>query len=144
MRRPAVHPDMRLWLCTVAFAFAFAALAGCSAFGGAGQVGVLSTVGSPASLHVENRGGPALSIRVNGAEVLQLPCNDARDITPGVNGVPPLPWIVTVARVQSDVVVATQPIADLPQWYLQIGESSLGFGKSAPSGPAAPSCGPGD
>jgi hypothetical protein len=100
--------------------------------------------GSQAVLSVENRGGPALSIRVNGAEVLQLTCNDARLIEPGVNGVPPLPWTVTVARIRNDVLVATQPIADLPEWYLQIGDASLGFGKTPPAGPAGPSCPPGE
>jgi len=116
-------------------------VAGCSLFGSPSPVGVPEP-GTQAVLSVENRGGPELSIRVNGVEVLQLPCNDARIIEPGVNGLPPLPWTVTVARRKGDVIIATQPISRLPQWYLQIGDTSLGFGETPPQGPAGPSCGP--
>jgi hypothetical protein len=120
---------------------ALLSLGGCSLFASPAPVGVPGPA-NPAVLSVENRGGPLLSVRVNGAEVLKLPCDDARTIEPGVNGVPRLPWIVTVARVDGNVVVATQPIADLPQWYVQIGDSSLGFGTRPVQGPPGPSCGP--
>lgn len=117
------------------------ALAGCSRAGSPSPVAVPQP-GVQDVLSVENRGGPALSVRVNGVEVLQLPCDDSRTIEPGVNGLPPLPWTVTVARRTGDVIVATQAISTLPQWYLQIGDTSLGFGRTPPSGPAGPSCGP--
>lgn len=109
-------------------------LAGCSLV--ASPTPTLVTVTPPAVLTVENRGGPALSIRIDGIEVLQLPCDDTREITPGLDGVPPLPWTVTVARIKGDVFLATQPIANLPEWYLQIGDASMGFGTSPPIGPA--------
>ena len=95
-------------------------------------------------LSVENRGGPALSVRIDDIEVLQLPCDGSRQIAPGVNGVPRLPWSsVTIARVRDDVVVASQAIADLPVWYVQLGGQSLGFSKNPVAGPPGPSCPPG-
>ena len=125
----------------MALLIAAVSVAGCSLIGGPSTV-VLSTVGQPVALSVENRGGPTLSVRIDGAEVLQLPCNDTREISPGVDGIPQLPWVVTVARLRDDVVVSTEQISVLPQWYLQIGDSALGFGRTPPLGPAGPTCGP--
>lgn len=92
--------------------------------------------GFPPVLSVENRGGPTLVVSVNESEVATIECNDASTLTPGQAGLPELPWTLSIVRKQGALPVFTGQITALPQWYLQIGETSLGLGTTPPIGPA--------
>jgi hypothetical protein len=100
------------------------------------------TVTMSVALQFENRGGPDLEVSVNGHQILAIPCNSAPTLVPGVNGVPQLPWDVSVSTASGGVVVYTARITTLPAWFLQIGNDVLGIGTSPPSGPAGPTCPP--
>jgi hypothetical protein len=102
-------------------ALAIVVLAGCSI----GASPAPPTI--PPTLTVDNRGGPTLSIRVNGEEVVQLACGQTREIAPGIDGIPSLPWTVTVARLSDDSLLETESIADLPEYFVQNSDATLPF-----------------
>jgi hypothetical protein len=93
-------------------------------------------------LYVENRGGPAFVIRLDGAAGLTVDCDANPTLTPGRGGIPDLPWAMEVTRQRDGVVIFSGQVSHLPQWYVQIGDSVLGLNASAVSGPAGPSCPP--
>lgn len=97
---------------------------------------VLLGSGWPPVLSLENRGGPTLVVQVNGAEVATIECNDTSTLTPGKGGMPQLPWALTIVRQLDAAPVFAGQITTLPQWYLQIGGTSLGLGSTPPIGPA--------
>jgi len=109
-------------------------LAGCSVFA--------PTDGptSPAVLYFENRGGPTLNVRINGADAINVPCNGYPTLIPSEAGLPPLPWTVSVARTRDGSVVYSGLVATLPAWFVQIGDSVLGLNFTPVSGPAGPTC----
>ena len=95
-------------------------------------------------LNLENRGGPAFVVWVNGVEAGTVPCNAYPTVSPGQNGLPPLPWAVSVTRQTDGVVLWSGMVPNLPAWYVQIGGTVLGVGFSPVSGPAGPTCPPAD
>ena len=95
----------------------------------------------PPVLSVENRGGPAIVVRVDGVEVATVACDSGTMLTPGVGGVPPLPWAMTVIRQRDNAVVLTAQVSDLPKWLVQIG-TDVGLGSVPVAGPPGPSCPP--
>jgi hypothetical protein len=102
---------------------------------------VVPSSGWPPVLSLENRGGPTLVIGINGSEVAKVECNDTSTLTPGEGAVPQLPWALTIVRQTDAAPVFAGQITALPQWYLQIGGTSLGLGSTPPIGPAV-SCPP--
>jgi hypothetical protein len=50
-------------------------------------------------LNIENRGGPAFVVSINGIEVTRAACDvGAGPLVPGHAGVPDLPWDLAVTR----------------------------------------------
>lgn len=99
--------------------------------------------GLPPVLSLENRGGPTLVVRVNGSEAATIECGQGTTLSPGAGGLPQLPWTLSILRQGTADPVFAEQITALPQWYLQIGETSMGLGSTPPSGPAV-TCPPGD
>jgi len=97
--------------------------------------------GLPRVLSLENRGGPTLVVRVNGSEAATIKCAGGTTLSPGAGGLPQLPWSLSIVRQADATPVYAGEITDLPQWYLQIGETSMGLGSTPPLGPAV-SCPP--
>lgn len=97
---------------------------------------IVTSSGFPPVLSLENRGGPTLVIQVNGSEVATIECNDTSTLAPGNSGMPGLPWALAIVRQADAAPVFAGQITTLPQWYLQIGETSLGLGQTPPIGPA--------
>jgi hypothetical protein len=93
------------------------------------------------ALFVENRGGPAFDVIVNGVSVA-VPCDAYPALIPGENGLPALPWTVEVRRTADGRVLSSDLVARLPAWYVQIGDTALGMNFTAVLGPAGPSCPP--
>lgn len=91
--------------------------------------------GLPRVLSLENRGGPTLVVNINGSEAATIKCGGGTTLTPG-GGLPQLPWSLSIVRQADATPVFAGEITDLPQWYLQIGETSMGLGSSPPIGPA--------
>jgi hypothetical protein len=114
-------------------------LAGCSALPAPTAT---TNFGFPPVLNLENRGGPGFVVNINGSDVAHIACNvGANPLTPGEDGVPALPWTVSVTRLRDAKVVLAADVTQLPQWLVQIGES-IGMGSTPVSGPAGPSCPP--
>ena len=97
--------------------------------------------GRPSVLYVENRGGPAFVVRINGTDALSVACNTYPSLAPGEGGVAALPWDVSFVR--DGVVVYSAHVSRLPAWYVQIGDTLLGLGYDPVLGPPGPSCPPG-
>jgi hypothetical protein len=91
-------------------------------------------------LSVENRGGPDLLVKVNDQPVASVACGDGTSIRPGVDGVPQLPWDLSIRRAQDNVTLWTGVVSSLPGWYAQIGDLATGVSKNAIGGPPGPPC----
>ena len=105
-------------------------LVGCSSPAGAG------------TLHVENRGGPDLVVRVAGAPDVMVPCDGGASLVPGTAGMPNLPWSLEVRRVADGSLVLATEVTELPRWFVQIGDEVVGtgLGTSPVEGPPGPAC----
>lgn len=95
---------------------------------------------SPVALYFENRGGPPLDVSINQVHVLVVACDGYPTLVPSEGGLPALPWAVTVTRNGDGEVVYSGLVATLPAWFVQIGNSVLGFGFTPVAGPGGPSC----
>lgn len=95
------------------------------------------------TLHVENRGGPGLVFSVAGAPDVIVPCDGGASLTPGTSGMPALPWHLEVRRASDRGVVLTEDVAQLPRWFVQIGDQVVGTGLNPGpiEGPPGPPCG---
>lgn len=60
-------------------------------------------------LYVENRGGPAFVMRLNGAAGLTVDCDAYPTVTPGRGGIPDLPWAMEVTRQHDGLVIFSGP-----------------------------------
>jgi hypothetical protein len=98
------------------------------------------TTGFPPVLNVENRGGPDLIVEVNGAVAATVPCESAAEVVPGQLGVAGLPWNLKIKRRAGDVLLFAGEVTELPKWFVQIGQTSLGLGSKPVAGPAGPPC----
>jgi hypothetical protein len=98
------------------------------------------TTGFPPVLNVENRGGPDLIVDVNGAIAATLACDSGAEVVPGELGVAGLPWNLTIKRRVGNVILLAGHVTELPKWFVQIGETSLGLGSKPVAGPAGPPC----
>ncbi len=97
-------------------------------------------VTQPAVLYLENRGGPEFTVRIGGRDITTVACDSGAEISSGRDGVPDLPWDVEIVRSATGMTVDAARIAALPQWFVQIGDSSVGFSVFPISGPAGPTC----
>jgi hypothetical protein len=92
---------------------------------------------TPGGLQVLSKGGPPVKVQVNGRDVVEVPCNGGELLTPGVNGLPRLPWNVKVISMTDGRTLLDQRIAELPRWLLVLRESA-GVSSSPILGPYAP------
>lgn len=103
-----------------------------------------SCVPSQASgvLWVENRGGPDLVVEVAGAAAVSVPCNGGTSMVPRADGMPQLPWHLQICRAEDGRVVLNEVVAELPRWFVQIGDEVLTPNLSATAilGPGGPAC----
>jgi hypothetical protein len=134
-----MRPGAPRFLLTATGAFVFA-VAACSSVS---TPSPSPAVTGPVGLYVENRGGPALSVAINGTKVAAVACNTTSLLVPSENGVPPLPWDVSVTTGPTAVVVYSGRLTSVPAWFLQIGGTVLGIGTTPPIGPSGPTCPPG-
>src|SRR5829696_3076829 len=67
----------------------------------------------PAALYFENRGGPGLDVRINGRDAVVVPCDGYPTLIPGDQGMPALPWKLSVTRSRDHVVVYSGRVATL-------------------------------
>ena len=103
----------------------------------------LAPPAEPAVLYLENRGGPAYTVRVGGRDIKTVGCGVYARLTPGEDGAPQLPWNLTVIRTGPGDVIASKTIARLPQWFVQIGSATpVGISTQPVLGPAGPTCPP--
>jgi len=93
-------------------------------------------------LHIENRGGPALEIRIGNADVIDVECNGGEAIRPRAGNAPELPWELTVVRIRDGSTIFARRVDRLPQWFVQIGEETLGMSEQPILGLAGPTCPP--
>ncbi|HEX5015148.1 MAG TPA: hypothetical protein VFV72_13440 [Candidatus Limnocylindrales bacterium] len=91
-------------------------------------------------LHVENRGGPDLVFMINGAFPVGVPCDGGAEITTNQAGIPLLPWHLEVRRARDAAIVLTEDVSELPRWFVQIGDETLGLSASPIEGPPGPPC----
>jgi hypothetical protein len=91
------------------------------------------------ALTIENRGGPAFAVRIGPVEVTRVECDDGATISPGRDGVSPLPWDLTVVRLADGSLLLRTTLTELPSWLVQIGDE-IAVGTSPVAGPPGPSC----
>ena len=72
----------------------------------------------PASLYVLSKGGPAVTVSVNGFEAAGVDCNGGAAIRPRADRTPDLPWEVVVALRSNGLVLLHERVDDLPRWLL--------------------------
>jgi hypothetical protein len=97
------------------------------------------TPSSPAGLNIDSRGGPPMIVTVGGSEVARIACSGGEILSPGVAGLPPLPWQVQVLRQRDRSVLLTTTITTLPKWMLLVGDS-VALSDAPVAGPAGPPC----
>jgi hypothetical protein len=89
---------------------------------------------------IENRGGPAFTVRIDGAAHSVISCDAGEWLKPGEGTVPPLPWHLTMDWVTGGAPIFSQDVRTLPYWFVQIGESTA-MSDEPILGPMGPSCG---
>ncbi len=99
-----------------------------------------NVTGPPQALFLENRGGPALTVRMNDAEVAAVPSDGGERITPGADGVPALPWDIDLVRVKDNRTIFAQRVTELPRWLVFLGEEVVGPSDLPIGGPPGPAC----
>jgi hypothetical protein len=88
----------------------------------------------PQQLQILSKGGPLVSVAINGVQVASVPCNGGLVFRPGEEGVPPLPWDVKVVDQSTGRIMLEQRITELPRW-LVIFRDSAGISASPVLGP---------
>ncbi len=80
--------------------------------------------------------------QVQGAPAVGVPCNGGARLTPGVAGVPDLPWHLVLRRSADGTVVLDEEVTELPRWFVQIGDEVIGgtLNRLPVEGPAWPAC----
>src|SRR5678815_5343351 len=88
----------------------------------------------PQELQILSKGGPLVSVTINGAQVMSVPCNGGLVVRPVQEGAPQLPWDVKVIDRSTGRVLLVQRITELPRW-LVIFRDSAGVSASPVLGP---------
>jgi hypothetical protein len=111
-----------------------------------GQIGGASPspTGWPAVLYMENRGGPAFDVVVNGIKVATVACGGYQTVAPGASNIPQLPWDLVITRERDGSRLLAQHVTELPRWFVQMGNEPLGLSDAVIMGPIPPTCAPGD
>ena len=91
----------------------------------------------PQQLQILSKGGPLVSVAINGVQLASVPCNGGLVFRPGENGVPQLPWDMKVVDQSTGRVALEQRITELPRW-LVIFRDSAGVSASPIAGPFVP------
>jgi len=92
-------------------------------------------------LELENRGGPELSVHINGNQILDMQCGDDEVLRPGASDIPSLPWDLVIVRVRDGKVLVSTQVTALPRWFTQLGDfegQSNGLSESPIAGPPIP------
>ena len=103
-------------------------------------IAILATACSPVGrqeLQILSKGGPPVSVAINGPHVASLPCNGGLVFRPGEEGVPRLPWDVKVVDESTGRVLLEQRVTELPRW-LVVFRNSAGVSASPVLGPFVP------
>ncbi|MDQ6721503.1 MAG: hypothetical protein M3003_12020 [Candidatus Dormibacteraeota bacterium] len=87
-----------------------------------------------AQLAIISKGGPAASIRINGAEAVRVACNGGAALMPGAQGLPALPWTLQVLDQTNSHIILEERVTELPRWLL-IQRDSAGLSRNAIAGP---------
>jgi len=95
--------------------------------------------GLAAVLNIESRGGPAVVIRIGATEATRISCDGGAVLTPGLRGMPSLPWELQVSRQSDNQLLLTRTINALPQWLVLLGNNVF-LSDSSVLGPAGPPC----
>ena len=77
-----------------------------------------ASIGAQQFLEIQNRGGPAVAVVINGTTVATSSCHDRSFIWVGQNGAPALPWVLTLVRLRDGVTVYTWHITELPRYLI--------------------------
>jgi hypothetical protein len=101
----------------------------------------VAPAGQPQALYIENRGGPAFTVMINGMVAADVGCGTAPMLFAGQDAVPPLPWDLKISRDRDGSVLVDERVTELPKWFVQIGDAALGLGGPV-AGPPGPSCPP--
>ncbi len=88
-------------------------------------------------LQILSKGGPPVSVSINGVESVRVQCNGGLMLRPGEQGVPSLPWDLRVVDQQTGQTMLDQRIIELPRWVL-IQRASAGVSASPIAGPFVP------
>ena len=88
---------------------------------------------------IENRGGPAFNVRIDGKAHSVISCDAGEWLIPGEGSVPPLPWHLTMDRVTGGAPIFSQDVRVLPYWFVQIGEATA-MSDQPVLGPMGPAC----
>jgi hypothetical protein len=98
----------------------------------------------PAVLYLENRGGPAFSVNIAGAEFATVSCASSTTLSPGQQNVPALPWDLTIVTVRDSSTILSTAVTELPRWFVYFREeANAGLSKQPVGGPAE-NCPPAD
>jgi hypothetical protein len=95
--------------------------------------------GLAAVLNIESRGGPAVVIRIGATEATRISCDASAALTPGLQGMPSLPWELRVSRQSDNQLHLARTINTLPQWLVLLG-NNVSLSDSPVLGPAGPPC----
>ena len=88
----------------------------------------------PQALQILSKGGPTVSVLINGAQVIAVECGGGAVVRPGTGGAPPLPWDMVITDRDTGRVILDQRITELPRW-LVLFRDSAGVSASPVSGP---------
>jgi len=95
--------------------------------------------GLAAVLNIESRGGPAVIIRIGATEAARISCDGGAMLTPGLQGMPSLPWELQVSRQSNNQLLLATTITTLPQSLVLLA-NNLFLSDSPVPGPAGPPC----
>ncbi|HAL26749.1 MAG TPA: hypothetical protein DCP25_08425 [Chloroflexi bacterium] len=71
-----------------------------------------------AQLQILSKGGPAVSVRINGDEAARVPCNGGVALKPADQGVPALRWNLQVVDQTGGRILLDERVTQLPRWLL--------------------------
>ncbi|MGZ3585668.1 MAG: hypothetical protein ACXVAP_00300 [Candidatus Limnocylindrales bacterium] len=93
----------------------------------------------PAVLSIDSRGGPPIVVKIGTVEVTRVACGAGAVVAPGDDGVPPLPWNLSIVKQSDGTVLLTSAVTELPKWVVLFGEEA-GITSIAVAGPQGPPC----
>ena len=93
-------------------------------------------------LTFDGRNNVPVILRVGSVEIARIGCTAAtRTFAPGQNGVPALPWDLTVVRQSDGKVLLSAQVTSMPKWLLMFDDDPQ-LGVLPALGPMPPTCSP--